>query len=166
MIVTRDGKGLSVTVGSEAETDRLGAALAAVLEPGTILALEGPLGAGKTRLVRAVATALGVDSEAVTSPTFTLIQPYLGRDSRVLYHMDTYRLDDADSFEDLGVGDLWSEPGALSFVEWADRVADRLPTARTWRVVIKPEGPTSRRFTFVESSVSSGWINALAERLA
>ncbi|MEN6556898.1 MAG: tRNA (adenosine(37)-N6)-threonylcarbamoyltransferase complex ATPase subunit type 1 TsaE, partial [Thermoguttaceae bacterium] len=84
----------------ESDTARLGAALAEVLPNGTTVALCGTLGAGKTRLVQALAEASGVERRQVLSPTFVLIQEYHGR--RSLYHIDAYRLRDADEFLALG----------------------------------------------------------------
>src|SRR5262245_57352159 len=109
---------------SEADTERLGAALAAAVEPGSVVALVGDHGAGKTRLVQATATALGVDRRAVSSPTFVLIHEYDGR--LPVWHFDTYRLRDVDEFLELGAEELLSS-GGVSFVEWADRVAEALP---------------------------------------
>ena len=85
---------------SEADTDRLGAALAGVLPPGTTIALNGTLGAGKTRLVQAIAAACGIDRQDVVSPTFVLCQRYQG--DRMIYHLDAYRLHDDDEFRELG----------------------------------------------------------------
>ena len=115
--------GLIVTLSSEEETARLGQAIADVVETGTVIGLVGPLGAGKTRLVRAIAEALGVDPEAISSPTFVLIQEYKGR--LPIYHFDTYRLPTPEAFEDLGVADYWES--GVSLVEWADRFR-RSPT--------------------------------------
>ena len=84
----------------EAATDRFGAALAEVLPPGTVVALLGTLGAGKTRLVQALAAGNGVSREDVVSPTFVLCQQYRG--SRVMNHLDAYRLRDEDEFRELG----------------------------------------------------------------
>jgi tRNA threonylcarbamoyladenosine biosynthesis protein TsaE len=130
------------TAHNEQDTDRLGAALAAVLPPGTVVGLIGTLGAGKTRLVQAVAEAVGVPRENVTSPTFVLVNEYKG--GRVpIYHFDTYRLKDDDEFLNLGPDEYFDSNG-LTFVEWADRVADLLPTERidiTFDVV----GETTRR---------------------
>src|SRR5690606_9050915 len=84
----------------EADTDRLGAALAQQLPPGLTVALLGTLGAGKTRLVQGVARGLGVAEGVVVSPTFVLAQHYAGR--RALHHFDTYRLADSDEFLQLG----------------------------------------------------------------
>lgn len=129
---------------SEEETARLGAALADALEPGTIVALAGNLGAGKTRFVQAVAAGLGVDRRDVSSPTFILIQEYDGR--LPMYHIDAYRLGSAEEFLDLGVEEIFAEQ-AVCFIEWADRVAAILPEDRL-RVEIDITGSTSRRFRF------------------
>src|SRR4051812_10853451 len=113
---------------SERDTERFGAALASVLPPGTVVALIGPLGAGKTRLVQAVATALGVPSGRVTSPTFVLVNEYTGGRLPV-YHFDTYRLKGDDEFLNLGPEEYF-DSGGITFIEWADRVAALLPANR------------------------------------
>jgi tRNA threonylcarbamoyladenosine biosynthesis protein TsaE len=136
-------EGLIVEIVTEAETDRLGRALAEVVGPGVVIGLVGPLGAGKTRLTRAVAEALGVDPDAIASPTFVLIHEYEGRIP--VYHFDAYRLDRPDDFEALGVADYWRNAG-LCMVEWADRVMDLLPEDR-WLIRIEPTGPASRRIS-------------------
>ncbi|HEX3599085.1 MAG TPA: tRNA (adenosine(37)-N6)-threonylcarbamoyltransferase complex ATPase subunit type 1 TsaE [Lacipirellulaceae bacterium] len=129
---------------NEQDTDRLGAALAAVLPPGTVIALIGTLGAGKTRLVRAVAAAVGVSRAAVTSPTFVLINEYTsGR--LPIYHFDTYRLKDDDEFLNLGPNEYF-DSNSLSFVEWADRVENLLPTDRL-EITIDITGETSRQIS-------------------
>ena len=132
---------LAVSVASEAETDRLGLALAAIVSPGTIVGLVGTLGAGKTRLVRSLAEALGVDPGAISSPTFVLIHEYVGR--MPVYHFDAYRLPDADAFDALGASDYWAERDGLCLVEWADLVADRLPRDAWW-VRHRADRPASR----------------------
>lgn len=109
---------------SLADTDRLGAALAETIPPGTTIALAGTLGAGKTRLVQAVAAALGVERDTVVSPTFVLCQEYHGR--RTIYHLDAYRIADDDEFLQLGVEEYF-DSDALVFIEWAERVARCLP---------------------------------------
>src|SRR5207344_1160712 len=88
----------------EDATTRLGAALAAVLPPGTTVALIGTLGAGKTRLVQAIAAACGVLRDEVVSPTFVVCQQYRG--SRTINHVDAYRLKDEDEFRELGGDEL------------------------------------------------------------
>ena len=126
----------------ENDTDRLGAALAALLPDGTTLALCGTLGAGKTRLVRAIAHAAGVRPAEVTSPTFVLCREYHGR--RTLYHLDAYRLRDEDEFLELGPEEFFDSAG-ITLVEWADRVAGCLPAERI-EIHVEVTGPTSRRF--------------------
>ena len=113
-----------ITLDSEAETDALGRRLAAAAEPGLVIGLVGDLGAGKTRLVRATAIALGADPQVINSPTFVLIQSYAARVP--LYHFDTYRLRDADEFADLGPEEYFQSDG-ICFVEWSDRVLESLP---------------------------------------
>lgn len=132
---------LEIDVANEAETDRLGGLLATVVEPGLVIGLIGQLGAGKTRLVRATATALGADPTSVNSPTFVLIQEY---DSRIpVYHFDTYRLRDVSAFADLGVEEYFGGDG-VCFVEWADRVESVLPRDRL-QIEVTVVGPIARR---------------------
>ena len=126
----------------ETATDALGAALAEALPDGAVVGLCGTLGAGKTRLVQAVAEASGVDRSQVVSPTFVLIQEYRGR--RPVYHLDAYRLRDEDEFEALGPEECF-EGGGLTLVEWADRVEGSLPPDRI-DVEIEVTGAESRRF--------------------
>ena len=113
-----------ITLDSEAETDALGRRLADASEPGLVIGLVGGLGAGKTRLVRATAIALGADPQLINSPTFVLIQSYAA--SVPIYHFDTYRLRDADEFADLGPEEYF-QPDTICFVEWSDRVLESLP---------------------------------------
>jgi tRNA threonylcarbamoyladenosine biosynthesis protein TsaE len=126
----------------ERDTERLGATLAAALPPGTTVALSGTLGAGKTRLVQAIASACGVPREEVVSPTFVLCQLYRG--SRTIFHLDAYRLRDDDEFRELGPDEFF-ESGGLTIIEWAEKVAESLPDERL-EIAIDVTGPTSRRF--------------------
>ena len=136
----------------EQGTAALGAALAEVLPDRTVVALCGTLGAGKTRLVQALAAACGVDRREVVSPTFVLAHEYHGR--RTVYHLDAYRLRDEDEFLALGPEEYF-ESEALTLIEWADRVAGCLPAERL-EVHVEVLGETSRRFE----------ITAFGERLA
>ena len=133
---------LTLTLKNEQDTERLGAALADVLPPQTVVALVGTLGAGKTRLVQAVAEACGIDRRQVVSPTFVLVQEYHGR--RSVYHLDAYRLRDEDEFEQLGPEEYFESDG-ITLVEWADRVEACLPPDRL-DVRIEVTGEHSRRF--------------------
>lgn len=129
---------------SETETQRLGIMLAKQLVPGAVIALNGNLGAGKTRLVQGLATALGVDPSEVNSPTFVLIQEYQG--TLPLYHFDTYRLKDTDEFLELGADDLLYSDG-VCLIEWADKVAEVLPRD-TLQINIEHKSETARTFHF------------------
>jgi tRNA threonylcarbamoyladenosine biosynthesis protein TsaE len=132
------------TAVTEADTDRLGAALAEVLPPGVVIGLFGTLGAGKTRLVRAVARGMGVAASEVTSPTFVLLHQYLqGR--LPIYHFDAYRLRDDDEFLELGPEEYF-EAGGITFIEWADRVLSCLPAERL-EITLEVTGETERAFT-------------------
>src|SRR5450432_1299935 len=111
----------------EADTGRLGQALARLLPPGSVVALHGTLGAGKTRLVQALATACGVERREIVSPTFVLIHEYHG--DRPIYHIDAYRLRDEDEFLALGADEYFVPPN-LVLIEWAERVARCLPAER------------------------------------
>ena len=115
---------------SEAETEAVARAFAARLEPGDVLLIDGPLGAGKTAFVRGLAAGLGAPPEAVSSPTFTLVQEYDGGRLR-LYHADLYRLTPVEA-ADLGLA-ATGEEGVLA-VEWPDRW--QLPPAGAVRVSI------------------------------
>src|SRR5947209_13945980 len=128
---------------STEETEALGRRLAGLLFPGAVVALIGPLGAGKTHFVRAVVEGLGGDGRRVSSPTFALIHEYAAR--LPVYHFDTYRLPDEAAFADLGVGEYFDGDG-VCLVEWADRVEGVLPVEHL-RVTIEVTGETTRRFT-------------------
>ncbi len=132
------------TTSSEKQTERLGRLLAAELVPGIVVGLSGPLGAGKTRLVKAVASALGADRDEVNSPTFVLIQEYPARIP--LYHFDTYRLQDFEEFLELGAEELLAGDG-VCLIEWADRVAGVLPSETLW-IEIRLISPTAREWEF------------------
>jgi tRNA threonylcarbamoyladenosine biosynthesis protein TsaE len=146
-----------------AGTQAFGQQLAGVLRPGQVIALVGPLGAGKTHLVRAVAVGLGVaDGRLVCSPTFVLINEYTAR--LPVYHFDTYRLKHPEEFFDLGVHEYFAGDG-VCLVEWGDRVEQFLP-ADHLRLTITVTGETTRRFT-LEATGPRSWrvVSELACRL-
>lgn len=127
---------------SEADTEKLGASLVEAIPGGTVVALIGTLGAGKTRLVQAFAAAHGVPREEATSPTFVLVNEYQGR--LPIYHFDAYRLRDDDEFIELGPEEYFESNG-VTFVEWADRVERCLPREYL-EIRCEAVGETSRRF--------------------
>jgi tRNA threonylcarbamoyladenosine biosynthesis protein TsaE len=150
---------VAVRCQSETATDALGRALAEVLSPSTVIAMVGTLGAGKTRLSRAIAEGLGVDPLTVSSPTFVLIHEYEG--DLPVYHFDAYRLQSPSQFEALGASDYW-DAGGVCLVEWADRVADLLPE-RSWWITATVEAPGRHRF---EVRLPDEEASRLVDRLA
>jgi tRNA threonylcarbamoyladenosine biosynthesis protein TsaE len=162
MHVAKSPNGLTIALDSEDDTVLLGSAIAGLVEPGVVIGLAGPLGAGKTRLVRAIAESLEVDPRAISSPTFVLIHEYEGR--LPIFHFDAYRLETSQAFEDLGVADYWSA-GGFCLVEWADRVRGVLPED-CWMITLEPTGPTSRRAHIGFSASAGSVVDRLAERLA
>jgi tRNA threonylcarbamoyladenosine biosynthesis protein TsaE len=132
--------------GSEDETRQVAARLAAALAPGAVILLSGELGAGKTVFVRGLADGLGIDPDAVTSPTFTLVHEYRG--GRLpLVHVDLYRLDRAD-LDDVGLDAELAASGVLA-IEWADRLIRTPPGAAT--VTLEDRGGEGRTITIVTS---------------
>jgi tRNA threonylcarbamoyladenosine biosynthesis protein TsaE len=127
-------------------TIRFGERLSALLFQGAVIALIGPLGAGKTQLVRAIVQGLGLaDRRAVSSPTFVLVQEYPAR--WPVYHFDAYRLNAPREFYDLGVAEYFEGDG-VCLIEWADRVESILPK-ECLRIYFFLTGETSRRVELV-----------------
>jgi tRNA threonylcarbamoyladenosine biosynthesis protein TsaE len=126
----------------EDDTETLGRSLGKAMGPGGVVALIGPLGAGKTRLAQSIAAALGADRRTVNSPTFVLIQEYAA--PLQIFHCDTYRLRSVDEFLDLGVDEMFQSEG-VCLIEWADRVTPVLPADRL-QIEIGVAGATARNF--------------------
>lgn len=119
----------------------LGEEIATQLEPGTVLGLEGDLGAGKTTLVRAIAVALGVPADAVSSPTFALCNVYAAESGLQLAHMDLYRLTSEDDVLAAGLDEWLGAPGVIALVEWpAVGAALFPPDTRTLHLALAPTG--------------------------
>ena len=127
---------------SPEETEKLGEALGMLLPAGTVLAYRGELGAGKTAFTRGLARGLGY-REPVTSPTYTIVNEYLG--GRLpLFHFDMYRLRCADDLWDIGWED-YLDRGGVCAVEWSENVAEALEDAVT--VTIRKLSDTTREIT-------------------
>lgn len=140
---------------NEDQTAELARTLAGVLQAGDVVALSGPLGAGKTTFVRALACAMGADVRLVSSPTFVLVNEYPTESGFPLVHMDAYRLGGADDLDALG-WDQYVGPDAqpcVLVVEWAERIGDELgPEAAELRIT--PTGETDREFVL---AVPESW---------
>jgi tRNA threonylcarbamoyladenosine biosynthesis protein TsaE len=139
---------------SAAETVRLGRRIGRALPPGSVVALSGGLGAGKTTLARGIARGLGVAESAVSSPTFTLLHEYAGR--RKVYHMDWYRLRRLSGRDAQEVAECF-DGASTALVEWPERGTAALPKERfvarlrhagaDSRIVsLTARGPKSRRW--------------------
>ena len=125
---------------SPEETEAVGAALGNILMPGTVIAYRGDLGAGKTAFTRGLARGLGY-AEPVTSPTYTIVNEYLG--GRLpLFHFDMYRLASSDDLWDIGWDDYLDRSGVCA-VEWSENVEDALEGAIL--ITIHKTGENSRR---------------------
>ena len=139
-----DGQG-SLSTAAPRETRAIGHALGSHAQAGALLALIGPLGAGKTELAKGVAEGLGVTS-VVNSHTFVLMNEHVGR--LRLYHIDAYRLDDPEEALAAGLFDDRQAAG-VAVVEWADRLADRLPVERLELTLVpEPDGTDHRRISW------------------
>ena len=133
------------------ETFKLGSQIGAQLEGGETLLLDGPLGAGKTVFVKGLAASLGLDPEAVTSPSFTLVNPYAGRFT--LFHIDLYRLEQgASAANAVDLEELLSDEHAVIVIEWAERLLDYPLPANVWRITIEGDGDAARKISIAYSS--------------
>lgn len=129
---------------SPERTRAIGRALGVAAPPGTVLALSGELGAGKTQLAKGVAEGLGVTS-VVNSPTFVLMNEHDGR--LRLHHIDAYRLADPEEAIDAGLLDDREVTG-LTVIEWADRLDGWLPAERIDIHLRAADGPTERALSW------------------
>lgn len=131
------------TSSSPDETFNYGHQLGSRLQGGEILLLSGPLGAGKTIFVKGICAALGIDEEDVTSPSFTLVNPYSGR--LQLYHLDLYRLDEgASAAHAVDLDELLSDERAVIVIEWAERMGPYPLPSNVYRVSLSGDGDSPR----------------------
>ena len=151
---------ISFTTGSSEQTERFGEALSKYLEAGTVIALDGDLGAGKTCLTRGIARGMGSE-DPVASPTFTIVNEYSGG-RLMLFHFDTYRLSGEDDFYASGLDEYFEKDG-VCVIEWGGVIEGVLPKD-TMKMQISGNGD-ERRFDVSEfGNVGSGnVIKAAAE---
>lgn len=146
-------------------THRVAATIAAALRPGDVIALHGPMGAGKTTFVRGLAAALGVDAALVSSPTFVVINTYPVMPGArrgpidLLIHVDAYRLTSPEDLDSLGWERLFDEHGtaranAAAIIEWPERIPGAI-SERAARVTITPLGEHARRIEWRAGAVAN-----------
>jgi len=153
---------ITIRLADETATQALGSRLAALLPDGAAVALNGPLGAGKTRLVQGLAAAVGIDPETVLSPTFTLVHQYpfaRGGEPRTLFHLDAYRVRGLEEFWELGVEEMFDSPN-WTVIEWAERVAAALPEEYL-EITLAVTSATERTATI--RAVGAKWDEALKQ---
>lgn len=133
---------------SDKETEAVGEAFGRSVKDGTVIAMYGDLGAGKTAFVRGMARGMGI-TERVSSPTFTIVNEYLG--DRTLIHFDMYRLGSADELFDIGWEDYLAR-GAVCAVEWSENVEEAFYGDEI-RLTIEKTSDTSRKITIEGADV-------------
>lgn len=138
---------------SEKETENFACRLAESLPVGTLVTLQGDLGAGKTVFARGFARGLGI-TEPVSSPTYTIVQEYnLPRGGR-LYHLDLYRISSADSALAFGVDEFFDDCNAFKLVEWPERAGELIPENAV-RITITHLNENEREISMAKSSSST-----------
>ena len=143
---TSTGKTLEFPSNSVAETIAFGAQIGSRLQPGDLVLLLAPFGAGKTHLTKGIAAGLGADPDDVNSPSFVLVNEYTAGPARrhlPIFHVDLYRIETAHDLATVGLEECLSEDG-ICVIEWAERAAEWLPQDRLV-VEIAETGPNARR---------------------
>jgi tRNA threonylcarbamoyladenosine biosynthesis protein TsaE len=140
----------------ETDTQAVGAVLAGIVRPGDILALQGPLGAGKSTLARSLIQTIAGQAISVPSPTYTLVQVY-DHLTPPVWHFDLYRLNAAEEVWDLGIEEAFAE--GVSLIEWPERLGATMPKTALWCKLESLE--QGRQLTFTCEQASDDW----AERL-
>jgi tRNA threonylcarbamoyladenosine biosynthesis protein TsaE len=135
---------IDITTNSANDTVKFGRKFGSQLKGGEVIALVGPLGAGKTHLIKGIVAGLGAEDAAneVTSPTFVLVNEYTGRLD--IFHLDAYRLDSIAQFEQIGFVD-YCHPGSVVLIEWADKVEQALIGTNYIKIELSHIGPTARK---------------------
>ncbi|MBI3611127.1 MAG: tRNA (adenosine(37)-N6)-threonylcarbamoyltransferase complex ATPase subunit type 1 TsaE [Nitrospirae bacterium] len=143
---------------SPEETRAHGEAIGRLLTGGELIALEGPLGTGKTHLVQGLARGLGITDLPITSPTFVFVHEFRGR--RPLAHVDLFRIERAEDLPELGILEYLDSPWVVA-IEWADKAGQLLPAERL-TVRLANQGETIRR---IEIEASGPRYQTLLEAL-
>ena len=134
---------IDITTNSPGETIEFGRNLGLQLRGGEVIALCGPLGSGKTHLVKGIASgAAGTEQTHVNSPTFVIVNEYTGRLD--IYHIDAYRLDAVSEFDALGFDDFCYEHSVV-LIEWADKIESALEGIDCVRIRLEHAGQTARQ---------------------
>ena len=131
------------------DLEDLGRAAKAFLEEigeHTLVAFYAPMGAGKTTFTTAVCKALGVEEDAISSPTFAIVNEYRGREGRPIFHFDFYRIDNPAEALDIGLYD-YLDSGELCLMEWPENIEGLLPE-ETLRISISVQPDGSRRISW------------------
>jgi tRNA threonylcarbamoyladenosine biosynthesis protein TsaE len=137
---------------NDRETFDLGVHIGTQLSGGETLLISGPLGAGKTMLVKGIAYALGIDEEDVTSPSFTLVNPHQGR--LLLYHIDLYRLDEgASAAHAVDLDEILTDENAVVIIEWAERLGRYPLPDNVWRISIAGDGDEARKISIAAANL-------------
>ena len=153
--------GLELTIHDPAGMERLGRLLSGTLSAGDIVALDGPLGAGKSVLARSVIQSLCPAEDDIPSPTFTLVQTYEPEDGTPLMHFDLYRLEAPDDALELGIEDAFGD--AVCLIEWASRLGPLLPR-QALRLSIDPSaGEAGQEWRIVSLSGGARWHSVLED---
>ena len=127
---------------SEADTEAAGAEIARMCQPGSVVLLNGDLGAGKTVFSRGFARALGID-EPVSSPTYTIVQEYELPERGRLYHLDLYRISGVEAALAFGVDEFLNDPSSYALVEWPERIDGIIPESAV-KITLKHTGEGER----------------------
>lgn len=129
MPIIREGE-LDIISHSPEQTTRLGKRLGMLLQPGDVVCLSGDMGAGKTVFARGIGEGWGA-KHALTSPTYTLVHEHRRDDGQRLYHLDCYRLENAEDVDSIGFDDVLDSDGVV-LIEWAERIMGAVPEQHLW----------------------------------
>jgi tRNA threonylcarbamoyladenosine biosynthesis protein TsaE len=147
---------------SDEQTQRLGMRLGVLLPPGSVVALHGPLGAGKTSFARGIGAGWGAD-QPLRSPTFTLVQTHhRSGDDATLYHVDLYRVESDSDVSSLGLEEILDDEAGIVLIEWPER-APRLIPSRAIHVKLAQVSDTKRQLT-ISTQDTATWQVLLAFR--